>query len=311
MKSFYRTFLIIALIGALLPLAVNGAYYQHIIIVVFMWITLGTAWNLLGGYTGQISFGHAAFYGIGAYTSALLFCKLHLSAWYGIALGPLAAVIIGIPIGLICFRLRGPYFALAMLALGEIFRIVALEWKSLTEGPLGIVIMPTFRSKLPYYYIAFAIALLSILVTYKVVNSKWGFYFRSIREDQDGAESLGIPTTKYKILSFSISAFFTGLVGSFFMNYNGYVDPDIVFSLVDISIMMILVVMLGGAGTIWGPVLGALVIVVLAEILRTSLGTAHHLIFGILVVLVIVFLPNGLLGKRISTLSFLRKAHGR
>jgi len=311
LRSFYRTFIILALIAALLPLAVKGAYYQHILIVVFMWVTLGVAWNLLGGYTGQISFGHAAFYGVGAYTAALLFSKFHISAWYGIALGPLAAVIMGIPIGLICFRLRGPYFALAMLALGEIFRIVALEWKSLTEGPLGIVIMPTFRSKLPYYYIAYAIALLSILVTYKIVNSKWGFYFRSIREDQDGAESLGIPTTKYKLLSFSISAFFTGLVGSLFMNYNGYVDPDIVFSLVDISIMMILVVMLGGAGTIWGPALGALVMVVLAEILRTSLGTAHHLIFGILVVLVIVFLPDGLLGGHPRIPIFLKKAQSR
>jgi len=142
MPSFYRTLAIIALVVALLPLVVGGAYYQHMLIMAFLWVTLAMAWNLLGGYTGQVSFGHAVFFGVAAYTAALLAWKLGVSAWYGVLLGPLFAVIVAVPVGLICFRLRGPYFALAMLALGELFRIFALEWKSLTEGPLGIIVMP-------------------------------------------------------------------------------------------------------------------------------------------------------------------------
>ena len=296
--QFYRTLIIIAIVVALLPLAVRGAYYQHILIMALLWITLGMAWNLLGGYTGQVSFGHAVFFGVAAYTAALLAWRLGASAWYGVLLGPVIAVIVSIPVGLICFRLRGPYFALAMLALGEIFRIVALEWKSLTEGPLGIVVMPTIAAKMPYYYMAAALALVAIFVTYKIRNSKLGFYFVSIREDQDAAESMGIPTTRYKLISFMISAFFTGLVGSLYMNYSGYIDPHIGFALVDISIMMILVVILGGAGTIWGPAIGAVIFILLSEVFRTSLGPAHALAFGAIVVLVIVFLPNGLFGER-------------
>lgn len=286
-----------AAISILLPLVVRAPYHRHILIVILIWAILGTAWNLLGGYAGQVSFGHAAFFGLGAYAAGLLFFHFEISPWWGLLLGPLVATVIGIPIGLICFRLRGPYFALAMLALGEIFRLVFTNWVSFTNGARGILILPVITSKLPYYYIALAILTLSLFTVYALINSKWGYYFVSIREDQDAAESLGIPSTRYKMYAFLPSAFFTGLAGAFYMNYLAFIDPHVVFSLSDISVMVILVVMLGGVATLWGPFIGAAIYIALNEIFRAQLGSASVLAFGILVCLVIMFLPNGIAGE--------------
>ncbi|MFQ5900951.1 MAG: branched-chain amino acid ABC transporter permease [Thermodesulfobacteriota bacterium] len=286
------------LILALFPLLVNNDYYQHLLILVFMWVVLGSAWNLLGGYTGQVSFGHAVFFGVGAYTAGLLYLKLDLSPWWGMAFGGLAACIYGIPLGLLCFRLKGPYFALAMLALAEVTRLVANNWVSFTEGMVGILIIPTFVSKLPYYYLSLILAAASILTVSLVMKSRLGFYFLSIREDQDAAESIGIPTTAYKMIALMLSAFFTGTAGAFYMNYMGFIDPEVVFSLPHISIMIIMVVIIGGVATIWGSALGAAIMVLLSEVFRTLLGTAHVLSFGIIVVIIIIFLPNGLMGEK-------------
>ena len=284
-------------IALVLPFLIKAPYYQHVLIMVLIWASIGTAWNLLGGYTGQVSFGHSAFFGIGAYAAGLLAHHFAISAWWGLLLGPAAAVLIGIPIGLICFRLRGPYFALAMLATGEIFRLVFTNWNSLTNGAQGILLIPSITNKIFYYYIGLGILLLSIVTVYYLINSRAGFYFVSIREDQDAAESLGIPTTKYKMYSLLPSAFLTGLAGSFYMNYVAFIDPHVVFSLPEISVMVILVVMMGGAGTILGPTVGALIYVVLSEAFRVQWGSASVLLFGILVCLVIIFLPNGIIGE--------------
>jgi branched-chain amino acid transport system permease protein len=266
-------------------------------IMVLIWITLGQSWNLLGGYTGQVSFGHATFYGLGAYGAGLLYFHKEISTWYGMILGPIVAMIFAVPIGLICFRLRGAYFALAMLALAEVLRLVATNWISFTNGSVGILIVPVV-SKVLYYYMALALAAISFYVIYRVLHSKWGFYFIAIREDQDAAESMGINTTQYKLISLMISAFFTGLAGAFYMNYMAFIDPHVVFSLVDISIMMILVVMLGGAGTLYGPAIGAVIMVLLSEVFRAYFGHANLLILGILIILIIVFIPDGVVEIR-------------
>lgn len=297
--------LLILVVSLVLPLFVRDSYFRHVLIRVFMWIILGVAWNLLAGYTGQVSFGHAAFFGVGAYTAGLLLKHLGISSWWGMAFGGLVAVIFAIPMGFICFRLRGPYFALAMLALAEVLRLVATNWVKFTNGMVGILLIPTFKSKIPYYYIIVILAFLSIFVVQKIMNSKLGYYFLAIREDQDAAESIGIPTTKYKLISLCISAFFTGMVGSFYMNYMGFIDPSIVFSLPDISIMVILVAILGGVATIWGPAVGALLMVLFSEVFRTVLGEAHVLALGILIVVIIIFLPKGITGS--ITWRFLRQ----
>jgi branched-chain amino acid transport system permease protein len=274
-----------------------GGYFQHVLILIMMWITMATAWNLLGGYCGQVSFGHAVFFGLGAYGGGLLYLHWDISPWWGMIVGPLLAVIIGIPIGLITFRLRGAYFALAMLALGETFRIVFTNWEPVTAGAVGIITSRTWgAAKLPYYYIALAIAALSIYVAYYLVRSKYGYYFVSIREDQDAAEGLGIPTTRYKLYALIPSAFFTGLAGAVFMNYIAYIEPHLVFNLSAISIMMILAVMMGGAGTLWGPVLGAAIYTILSEALRAAIGPISYLVFPIIACLLIMFLPDGIIG---------------
>jgi len=274
-----------------------GGYFQHVLILIMMWITMATAWNLLGGYCGQVSFGHAVFFGLGAYGGGLLYLHWGISPWWGMITGPLLAVIIGIPIGLITFRLRGAYFALAMLALGETFRIVFTNWESVTAGAVGIITSRTWGAeKLPYYYIALAIAALSIYVAYRLIRSKYGYYFISIREDQDAAEGLGIPTTRYKLYALIPSAFFTGLAGAVFMNYIAYIEPHLVFNLSAISIMMILAVMMGGAGTLWGPVLGAAIYTILSEALRAAIGPISYLVFPVIACLIIMFLPDGIIG---------------
>jgi branched-chain amino acid transport system permease protein len=315
----YKGRIILLLLLAAFPLVVSDPYYQHLMILVLMWTVIGSAWNLIAGYTGQVSFGHAAFFGIGAYTGALLETKLGVSAWWGVPLGCGAAVLLAFPFGWVCFRLRGAYFALATLALNEVMRHIATIWQSLTGGMVGILIMQTFISKVPYYFIALAVALVSVVLLEIVVRSRLGYYFVSVREDQDTAESIGINTTYYKMISLALSAALTGLMGGLYTCYMGFIDPHIVFSLHDISIMAILVGIVGGVGTVYGPAVGAFIMVAVSEVFRsggfgaadylaatsgspavTTLAKyfkeAHVFVFGLLVVFVILFLPNGVVG---------------
>ena len=194
MLKKFTPFIVLAAL-AVFPLVVKSDYYQHLMILVLMWVVIGSAWNLIAGYTGQVSFGDAAFFGTGAYTAGLFVTKFGWSAWWGLAFGGITAVLIAMPFGWICFRLRGAYFALATLALNEIMRHIATIWEKLTYGMLGILIVQTFASKLPYYYISLALAVISLITVRLVMRSKYGYYFLSIREDQDAAESMGINTT--------------------------------------------------------------------------------------------------------------------
>jgi len=300
-------YLILGLVGiavAVFPLVIRSDYYQHLVIIALMWVVIGSSWNLLAGYTGQVSFGHAMFFGTGAYTAGIFVTKLEISAWWGMMFGGITAMIIALVVGWICFRLRGPYFALATLAGGEIFRLIATNWENLTEGMVGILIIQTFRSKLPYYYIALALAASCVYVIHIIMKSKWGYYFLSIREDQDAAESLGINTVYYKNISLLVSAFFTGMAGAFYMNYMAFIDPEVVFSLHFISIMAILVGIVGGVATIMGPAVGAFIMVGVQELFRSAffglapkyVSKAHALVFGLLVIFVIMFLANGVVG---------------
>jgi branched-chain amino acid transport system permease protein len=304
MKKNYIFLISLGILFLIFPLVVHSDYYQHLVIIIFMWVVIGSSWNLLAGYTGQVSFGHAIFFGVGAYTAGIFASKLGISAWWGMAFGGIFSMLVGLFVGWVCFRLRGPYFALATLAGGEIIRLIATNWESLTDGMVGILIIQSFRSKLSYYYIALALALACIYTIRIIMKSKWGYYFVSIREDEDAAASLGINTTLYKNVSLLISSFFTGMAGAFYMNYMAFIDPEVVFSLHYISIMAILVGIVGGVATIWGPAVGAFVMVGLQETFRSSffglapkwISQAHALVFGLLVIFVIMFLANGIVG---------------
>lgn len=304
MKKNHLFLIIVGIFFLIFPFVIHSHYYQHLIIIIFMWVIVGSSWNLLAGYTGQVSFGHAIFFGVGAYTAGIFATKLGISAWWGMVFGGIFSMLVGLFVGWVCFRLRGPYFALATLAGGEIIRLIATNWESLTDGMVGILIIQTFKSKLPYYYIAFVLAISCIYVIHLIMKSKWGYYFVSIREDEDAASSLGINTTLYKNISLLVSSFFTGMAGAFYMNYMAFIDPEVVFSLHYISIMAILVGIVGGVATIWGPAVGAFVMVGLQETFRSSffglapkwVSQAHAMVFGLLVIFVIMFLANGIVG---------------
>jgi branched-chain amino acid transport system permease protein len=297
MKKFLP-FIILAVL-VVLPLIGLSSYMMHILVLVIMYSMIGMAWNLLGGYCGQVSFGHAAYFGVGAYTAGLLYSKLGLSAWWGLPLSIAVVILFSLVIGFICLRLRGPYFALATLAMGEVFRVVAENLVKFTGGDVGILIRErTWVVKTWYYYIILLLGIGTFFLVKKVIESKLGYYFVSIREDQDAANSLGINTTLYKTIALCLSGALTGVAGAFYMNYMGYIDPKVVFALHDISIVTIMVVMVGGVATYWGPTIGAIIMVFLAELIRSnpSLGVAHQTLFGILLIFIIIFLPNGIVG---------------
>jgi branched-chain amino acid transport system permease protein len=316
----------------MLPIYVENTYALHIMILIFINVITGAAWNVLGGYTGQYSVGHAAYFGVGAYTTMILLQYRQIAPWYGIWAGALAALIIGLIIGSICFRLRGPYFVLASIAVAEIFRVSALNLKGLTNGAEGILVTEIpplkignvftveFDSKVPFYYTGLALTLVIIVVTRLVQRSKLGYYFQAILEDQDAAHSLGISPAIYKNAALAISSVFTSLAGSLYAVYVGFIDPGSVLAL-DLSVQIVIVCIIGGIGTIFGPVVGAVVLVPLSEALRRNviaqalidsgmvkgdssvgaflkenLAHAHVLIYGILVVVVILIMPDGLLG---------------
>lgn len=296
-----KTAIPLVVLGALLllPLVGLSTYTMHILVLVLMWTTIGMSWNLLGGYCGQVSFGHAAYFGVGAYTAGILYFKLHLSAWWGIPVSIAVVSVFAFCLGYIVLKLRGPFFALATLASGEVLRITTENTTPFTNGSLGILIQErTWVAKTQYYYIILAITALTYVLIRKLVASKWGYYFVAIREDQDAAESLGIDTTRYKTIALVVSAVLTGICGAFYTNYMGFIDPHIVFALHDISIITIMIVMVGGVATQWGPLVGAGIMVLLAEWIRAipGLGASHQAFFGVLLIVIIIFLPNGIVG---------------
>ncbi len=314
------------------PRLVESTYALHMMILIFISIIMGSSWNILGGYTGQYSVGHAAYFGVGAYTTMMLLQFKQIPPWYGMWVGMLAALATALIIGSICFRLRGPYFVLASIAVAEIFRVTTLNLKDVTNGAEGILttelppfkiggtVVTDFVSKVPFYYVGLTCVLLIIAVSWLVQHSKLGYYFQAIREDQDAAHSLGINLTIFKNAALAISAIFTSLAGSLYAIYVGFIDPTTVLAL-DLSVQIVLICIIGGIGTIYGPVIGALVLIPLSEALRSNMiaegliksglvsaesgvGTfltenlshAHVLIYGILVVIVILYMPDGVLG---------------
>jgi branched-chain amino acid transport system permease protein len=304
-----RRILAVLVVGTLLavPYVTANPFYQHLLIMVLFWTLLGAAWNLLGGFAGQVSFGHATFLGVGAYTAMLLYLKLGWSPWLGLVFGGLAGALVALPIGLICFRLRGPYFSLATLAVAEIVRLVALNWETLTAGPMGLLIttLPAlnwfgrpvnWESKLPFYYVALVLALLAMGITWFVSRSRLGAYLLAIREDMDSAEAAGIDTTRTKVIALAISAFIAGLAGGFYGLYFRYIDPDAVFS-ISMSVEMVFIAVVGGIATTAGPIVGAVFLVTIAELFRERFQVGHLIFYGLLMMIVIRYMPEGIWGR--------------
>lgn len=290
---------LVLLAGVLLvifPVLVRNRFFLHLSIMVLLYALLGMSWNLLGGYTGQISFGHAAFFGTGAYASTILLLRFGISPWLGMLVGAVLAVLLSLPLGWLTFRLRGPYFALATLAFAEIVRVIVYNWDTLTGGGDGLYILANLGGVVRFYYIMLALTLAGFLAMRACVRSRWGYFFNAIREDEDAAEALGVPAIRMKLVALAISAIFVALAGSFFASYQLYINPDLVYES-QISIQMIVVTIVGGIGTLEGPVVGALIIVPLSEYFRSISPVANPLIYGLFIVIFMLFLPEGIVSR--------------
>jgi len=295
-----------AVILGLIPLVPMHAYVYHVIILIFLWGFLATAWNIIGGFAGQVSLGHAAFFGIGAYTTCLLLLWFNLTPLIGIFVGAALAAVVGVGLGLLCFRfgIRGIYFALVTIAFAEILKELAIYLRDITGGSLGIWLPPKsdpiyfqFVEKWPYYYLTLALWFVSILVLYKMRKMK--FFIVAIRENEDVAAAVGINITKYKILAMLLSAFLTGLGGGLYMIYYKFIDPATAFGFTT-SLEIALMALVGGVFYVFGPTIGAAILVPIGEYLRITLGGtyagAHLVIYGIIMILTILFMPKGIYG---------------
>ncbi len=285
--------------------AVASSYVVTVFIFIFFYGYLGQAWNILGGYGGQLSAGHAAFVGVGAYATTLLSMRWGLSPWIGMLVGGALAALLGAIIGGLGFRfgLRGFYFVLLTVAFAEVCRIVTLNTDAM-GGALGLYITFTgnpwqlqFRDNRAYYYVALALMVLATAIVARVERSRLGAYLAAIREDEDAAEALGVDTFRYKLYAIVLSAFLTGLGGAFYANYLFSLQPNAVFG-IPLSVDIIIRPVVGGAGTLLGPLLGSLLLSPLAEIARiyfTRPGWVglHLVVYGVLLVGVVLFLPHG------------------
>jgi branched-chain amino acid transport system permease protein len=318
-------FILVGLVLALLTLPNFLNQFQlSIAILILYWALLGAAWNLMGGYAGQFSFGHAAFYGIGAYTSTMLLTKLGLTPWLGMLAGAGLAGLFGIAMGYLTFRygLKGPYFALATFAFAELLRLISSELRFINTS-IGIHLPLTggdswwrlqFEdSPQNYFYAITLLFFLGYLIKISLVHSKLGYYLQAIREDEEAAAALGVNLMRYKVTAVAISGALTAIGGSFFAQYFFFISPELVFG-VPISIDILLGPIIGGTGTIWGPLVGALFVTPLGELTRALIRTPPGflsfiegrsgldvMLFGAILIAVILFMPNGIvgLGKRL------------
>jgi branched-chain amino acid transport system permease protein len=299
---------ILALVIAVaFPLVIEQPFPIHVMILVYMFGVLGVGWNIMGGYAGMFSFGQAAFFGIGAYTSSYLLITFQVNPWIGLIAGGIVAALVAAAIGYPCSDLRGHYFAIASIAFAEIVRVFFNNWKMVgaAEGlslPMLDESLTNFMfhsSKLPYYYIMLIFLLLALVVCYFVATSKMGYYFRAIKESHDVAEVLGVNVVRFRLVAIMISAFLSAMAGTFYAQYILYIDPESVM-LLAISVQIVLISMLGGSGSIMGPLIGAAVLIPISEYTRATLGNQgtgiDMLIYGFLITIISVYQPAGVWG---------------
>jgi branched-chain amino acid transport system permease protein len=289
----------------LLPTVVTG-YYLHSLILILMYAVLGTAWNWLGGFAGQISLAHAVFFGLGAYACGCSQVWWDWNPWLGTIFAMVLVGVLSGLIGLPCFRLKGHYFAIATIAVGEIVKVIFINWQAV-GGAVGLYlpIRETslanfqFDSKIPYYYIILIMLIISTLITIWLKNSRNGYYFRAIKEDPEASKALGINLVKTKLLAMVLSGTICAMVGSFYVNYILYTDPESAFLFMT-SVQIALIVVMGGMGTVWGPIIGSIIIISLSEGSRIFLGGMgagiDFVIYGLLIMLIAVYQPGGIVG---------------
>lgn len=304
-----RTYVpVLLLLLLLVPafLTMGEPFYATILVNIFLSAGLAGGWNIIGGYAGQLSLGHAGFFGIGAYTAAILLVTYKITPWIGMLVGAALAGLIAAGLGYVCLRMRGPFFSLVTLAFGEVLRIAAVNLPGLTRGSQGFPIpfRPgwenlIFRGKTPYVFLTFGFMLLVFLVSVALSRSRLGYYLVAIRENEDAAEALTINSAATKITASALSGFLTAIGGVLYATFVLFLDPANEFS-VESSVNMALIPMIGGLGTVAGPLLGAVLLTPIQEFLRGWLGGLsqglHLVVYGSILILAVMFFPQGLTG---------------
>ncbi len=292
-RLFLPALCLILIVLAIYPIKGTG-YGVRFMLQLFMWIALAQSWNLISGLTGYVSFGHIAFFGMGAYTAGILIVKLGWPWLWASLAGGVGAVVLALVIGWPCLRLKGPYFAIAMLGLNEVLRVAVSYFEGLTGGGSGLS-LPALYASVPIYYAMGLVALAVTGLAYVIVTSRFGLRLMTIREDEVAAEAMGINTFRYKLYAFLLSAVGPGIVGGLAARDQSYIEPISVFPLI-MTITMIVMVLFGGKGTIWGPVLGAVLLFTLQEMIWARFIYLHQLLFGAIIITVVLLMPRGILG---------------
>jgi branched-chain amino acid transport system permease protein len=298
---------VLAALALIFPVLFQLPYHRDLAIRILLYAMMAQAWNILAGYCGQVSLGHAVFFGTGAYTSSALQMHWGINPWIGLLAGVVVSVALSQMIGHPCFRLRGHYFAIATIAIGEIIHTLAINWEfiggarglTLPIKPDSLLVFQFSGTKFIYYYIILGLMVCCFLAAWHIERSRIGYYLRAIREDGDAAQSVGVPVAKYKLIAMAISAAFVSIGGTFYAQYTLYLDPDSVFPL-SLSILVCLLTVVGGVGTLWGPLVGTALMIPLSEWTRIQFGGTGSgidlIIYGALLTIVAVFQPTGLVG---------------
>jgi branched-chain amino acid transport system permease protein len=304
---FWLAFTGLAALVPLVPAIAANSFFMHVLILVLLYASMAQAWNIIGGYGGQTSFGHAVFFGIGAYGAGMAVVTYGMTPWPGALIGIVAAAVVAVLISYPCFKLSGHYFAIATFAIVEIFNRIFLVWYWVggalgLDYPMveeGLANLMWYDSKTGYYYCALVLFVLIFGIVRFLEGHRFGYYLRAVREGQETAESLGVNSTAVKLSAMALSAALAALCGAFFVQYNLRVDPGMVMSL-DTSMKFVLVTILGGAGTLAGPLLGAAVLIPLQEFTRAKWGGlgggVDLIIFGALIIVIVVKQPAGITG---------------
>ena len=304
---------VVSIIGGLvvllfaLPLVGLNSFYLHLFIMIFMHAVMAQSWNVIAGFSGQISLGHGAFFGIGAYATSFFYMEYGITPWISIFFGMFVSGVFAVLIGIPMLRLSGHYFAIATLLIGISFQVVFQRW-DLVGAASGLWVTMTpedswtalqfHSSKLPYYYIFLVFFLISFFAVWVLSRSKLGYRLRAVRDDPQAASSLCINVSNYKIIAYVISAMIMAPMGSLFAQYILIIDPDRVFN-IEISIIVLLITVLGGIGNVWGPIIGASILIPISEYSRIYLGgtggAVDLILYGLILMIICVFRPNGLI----------------
>jgi branched-chain amino acid transport system permease protein len=295
-------------VAAVIPIVVRDAYFLDTLVLILLWGALSAAWNIAGGYAGQVSIGHAAFFGIGAYSAALLEARFQQSPWLGMLVGALLSLAAGGAIGYLSNRLKGPYFALSTIAFSQVLLIVASRWRAFTAGSEGLPVpfRPGFATlglgDVAWAYLILVVAVLYWGIQVWLEHSRFGYRLAGVREDEDAAQALGIPARRLKVIAVTASAALTSVCGTLWAQKVGFVDPFYVFS-IDLSVRFALNAIIGGIGTALGPFLGSILITSLETYLRATLSGVksgftgiYLIVYGVVLILVVRFVPEGLAG---------------